>query len=181
MQFVLDTVFSCGGGLSFVLLLANVWGKERRTERRDEGRERVRKERRKEERSSEKSLNFPNLGTVDSCLAAFRGCRLASVSENSCHWPVSQSWPPFISFWNVDVTLLVPADGEVAGCVHVNYWTAVYYNMDVFSEGSYSWISTVLHSSSDSSSVFFFCSAVFLYSPKCYFLSLHIFDWEGSF
>lgn len=37
-----------------LLLLANVWGKER-TERRDEKRERSRKERRKEERNSEKN------------------------------------------------------------------------------------------------------------------------------
>ena len=53
--------------------------------------------------------------------------------------------------------------------------------MDIFSFGLYSWISTELHSSSASSSVFFFCFAVFLYSPKCYFLSLFILDWEGSF
>ena len=54
--------FSCCGGLSFVLLLANVWAKERRTERRDGGRERARKERRKEERNSEKIPKFPKSG-----------------------------------------------------------------------------------------------------------------------
>lgn len=101
---------------------------EERKEEQKEGMKKGRDRGRKEEKKRgilKKSLNFPNLGTVDSCLAAFRGCWLGSISENSWHCPVSQSLPLFIAFWNVDVTLLVPVDSEVAGCVHVNYWTVM--------------------------------------------------------
>lgn len=165
MWFVLDIVFSWSFVFFFFFFVIGQClrkGKNRKKGWKKGEIEEGKKKRREE--FWKKSLNFPNLGTVDSCLAAFRGCWLASISENSWHCPVSQSLPPFIAFWNVDVTLLVPVDSEVAGCVHVNYWTVMYQNMDIFSFGSYSWIRTVLHSSSDSSSVFFFCSAVFLYS-----------------
>lgn len=118
MWFVLDIVFSWSF-ICFVIGQCLRKGKKNRKK----GWRKGESEEGKKKRILKKSLNFPNLGTVDSCLAAFRGCWLASISENSWHCPVSQSLPPFIAFWNVDVTLLVPVDSDVAGCVHVNYWT----------------------------------------------------------